>query len=210
MLRFQPYYLLIPFFILFQTSPSWRLVVLTTNIRSSVTAGPRLEVWLWTPSSILTVVVTINILVRLQPLLVESLLVARLVLLLPDVLVGSGEARKTSRKIKSNLLNLCFLMMPPMEIKNGLIMTFFIWDIFNLTHDYQHQRSANRSLRKAIIFRKKEEKRLTRYFWSKFLQDWIKLQMKFKINQWWVMNVHVFFVLISFDWESVWKRLHYR
>ena len=87
-------------------------------------------------------VVTINILVRLQPSVVASPLVARLVLSLPDVLVGSGEARKTSRKIKSNLLYLCFLMIPPMEIKkNGLIMTFFHF-LADFSELYKgHQRS---------------------------------------------------------------------
>merc|ERR1712141_886976 len=52
------------------------------------------------PLSILTEVGTINILVKLQPLVEVNRLVRRSVLLLPDELDELEEARKTSKKIK--------------------------------------------------------------------------------------------------------------
>ena len=56
-------------------------------------------------------VVTINILVKLQPLVEVNRLVRRSVLLLPDEQDESEEARKTSKKIKNEIVILLFFSL---------------------------------------------------------------------------------------------------
>merc|ERR1712066_630612 len=63
------------------------------------------------PLSILMVVVTINILVKLQLLVEVNRLVRRSVLLLPDEQDESEEARKTSKKIKNEIVILLFFSL---------------------------------------------------------------------------------------------------
>merc|ERR1711963_705098 len=69
--------------------------------------------------SILMVVVTINILVKLQPLVEVNRLVRRSVLLLPDEQDESEEARKTSKKIKNEIVILLFF-----SLKRNLSTTY--------------------------------------------------------------------------------------
>ena len=65
------------------------------------------------------VVVTINILVKLQPLVEVNRLVRRSVLLLPDEQDESEEARKTSKKIKNEIVILLFF-----SLKRNLSTTY--------------------------------------------------------------------------------------
>merc|ERR1712223_260107 len=82
------------------TNPCLKPVVLITSTRLNVTAGPRYVVLLLTLLSIPMVVVTINILVKHLLLCVELVLDVKSVLLLPEELVESVEARREAKKNK--------------------------------------------------------------------------------------------------------------
>lgn len=82
------------------TSQCWRLAVLTTSTRWNVTAGQRSEVLPWTPSSIPSVVETINISVTHRPVDVKLRPEPRSVLSRPVVLVLSVVPDRSPRTRK--------------------------------------------------------------------------------------------------------------
>merc|ERR1712113_282224 len=95
--------------------------------------------------SILTEVVTINILVKLQPLVEVNRLVRRPVLLLPDEQDELEEARKTSKKIK--LVSCSFL-----KRNHGL------WKI-KMRPYLQKKKKKKKKKKKTLIKKKKKKKK---------------------------------------------------
>jgi Ribosomal Proteins L2, C-terminal domain/Ribosomal Proteins L2, RNA binding domain len=88
------------------TSLSWRLVVPTINTRLSATAGQLFVVWLWTPLSIPTEVVTINTSVKLLPSRGVHPPVARSVSSLPG-----GRVVFVVAKLRSRVMIRCILCL---------------------------------------------------------------------------------------------------